>query len=102
MNKLKYNEPEEINKRLEEIDNYASFMKEEKTKEFIEMWHKKGFKKVGIVELLFRLWLLRGSEKKDEILIEASDILNKLKGDGNVFAFISDLKLAPEKIIRKR
>lgn len=85
----------------EETVNYANFMKQPETKEFLEKWKKK-YKKVGVTELLFRLWVLSGSSKNSKTLLkEASEILEKLKGEGGWFSFLSELKLIPEKIFGK-
>lgn len=102
--KMNYGEmKEEEEGRIEEVvTDYAKFMKERETREFLENWKKKGYKKVGITELLFRMWLLSGSKKSSKFLLkDAAEILEKLKGEGGWFSFLSELKLTPEKLLGK-
>lgn len=100
--KMKFAENEEEKQVEEVVASYANFMKEKETKELLEKWKKKGFKKLGVTELLFKLWLLHGSSKsKKALLREAAEILEKLKGEGQWLSFLSELKFAPEKIFKK-
>lgn len=94
---------EEAETHIEEVvTDYANFMKQRETREFLEKWKKKGFKKVGVTELLFKMWLLYGAKRSGKtILKEATEILEKLKGEGGWLSFLSDLKLVPERLLNK-
>ncbi len=103
--KIKYGEmKEEEEEHIEQVvTDYAKFIRERETKEFLEKWKKKGFKKVGITELLFRMWLFSGSKKGSKMLLkDAAEILEKLKGEGNWFSFLGELKMVPEGLFGKK
>ncbi len=101
--KMKFQD-EETERPIEDVvTDYANFMKERDTQKFLGDWKKKGYKKVGVAELLFKLWLLNGSKKNSKSLLkEASELLEKLKGEGEWFSFMNDLKLTPEKLLGKK
>ncbi len=95
-------EDTDIDKRIEDITNYAEFMKKEETKKFLDKWNAKGYKKAGVTELLLKLWLLSDAKKSSKSLLrEAAEILGKLKGEEEWFSFLSDLKLTPEKRVKE-
>lgn len=102
--KMKFEGGEEEEKPIEQVvTDFAKFMKDRETKEFMERWKKKGVKKVGVTELLFKLWLLSGSKKNSKSLLgEASELLEKLKGEGSWFSFMNELKLTPEGLFGKK
>lgn len=97
--KMKYEELKDERPIEEVVTDYAKFMNDPETKKFLDDWKKKGFKKIGIAELLFKLLILSGSSRsKKELLKDAQEIMLKLKGEGGCLSFLSELKLTPEKI----
>ncbi len=100
--KMKFGEGEDEKPIEQVVTDFANFVKERETRKFLDDWKKKSYKKVGVTELLFKLWLLNGSNKSSKSLLkEASELLEKLKGEGSGFSFINELKLTPEKIFGK-
>ena len=98
----KYDESESEKPIEQVVTDFAKFTKEKETREFIGKWNAKGYKKVGIAELLFKVWLLSGSKKNSRALLrDASELLEKLKGEGGWFSFLGDMKLTAEKILKK-
>lgn len=88
----------EDEKPVEEIvSDFANFVKNKETKEFIEKWNKK-YKKVGIIELLFIVWNSSSNKGNKSVLNKANEILEKLGGEGEWFSFLSELKLVPERM----
>lgn len=100
--KMKFGEEDTEQHIQDVVTDYANFMKERSTTEFLNKWKGKGYKKVGVTELLFKLWLLGGSKKSSKALLsEASELLEKLSGGGGWFSFLGDLKLTPERSQKK-
>lgn len=98
----KYADDIEAERPIEQVvSDFANFVKEKETKTFLDSWKAKGYKKVGVTELLFIIWNTNRGSSTKSMLARAQEVLQKLKGEGSWFSFLGDLKLTPEKLLKK-
>jgi hypothetical protein len=83
-------EEKEAPKEATASGTFKSFIGKAKTKKFIAEWHKQGYTKAGVQELLYELYQRYGGDGDDDdedtVLGRASDMLDVLKSVADKFA----------------
>ena len=82
-------EQEEVPKSTVASSGFKGFMENGKTKTFIKQWHKKGYTKAGVEELLFELYARYGGDgdddDEDRVLGRAGEMLDIMKSVRGLF-----------------
>lgn len=74
----KAKEPEEETVQKVSAGSFKNFMNSPQTKAFIEEWHKNGYTKAGVEELLFELHARYGGDDDDD---DSADAVRKRAGE---------------------
>ncbi len=86
----------------EEAD-FSKMVKQREVREFVQEFKSQGHTVAGINALMNIVYRAQGKNPKTKaVLAETREVLEKLKKKGGWFSFLSDLKLTPEGLFKKK